>query len=384
MDLFGEEPTIEENPAPGSIAPDEAPEEFGHPRTMQFCLGHGTVEKKLLENFNADRLPHGLIFSGPKGIGKATMAYRFAKFLLKHGATNPNQEALFGDDDAPAPATFDISPDEQAARLVTSGGHPDLMSVERIYDAAKNRYKAGVEVAEIRKVAPFLRMTAADGGWRVVIIDDADTMNRNAQNALLKILEEPPKNTILILVAHRLGTLIPTIRSRTQFIHFRPLPQDILQELLTRKGQGFNVEELDTFTHLSSGSFGKILQYVEEGGLDTLEKIISIFQSYPDWDWPEIHIIADSLGGKGQDQEFQNFQELLQWVFAQLTLAKARGQGIQSAKLNIEVFQSLLKNSSLERLLKICENLHSHFNRANVANLDKRQAVLGAFSLITL
>ncbi len=360
MDLFGEEPAAEKDVAFDPASADEAAEAFGHPRAMQFCLGHEAVEEKLLENFNSGRLPHGLIFSGPKGIGKATMAYRFAKVILGFGSDN-----------------------EQVARLVTSGGHPDLMSVERAYDAAKNRYKAGVEVAEVRKVTPFLRMTAAGGGWRVVIIDDADTMNRNAQNALLKILEEPPKNTVLILVTHRLGALIPTIRSRAQVIHFQPLPQDILQELLSRKGQSFDAGELDTLVHLSSGSFGKILQYVEEGGLDTLGKILSIFQNYPDWNWPDIHVIADALGRAGQDQEFQNFQDLLQWIFAQLTLAKARGQGVQSMALNLEVFQNLLKNSSLEQLLKICENLHSHFNKTNAANLDKRQAVLGAFSLIT-
>ncbi|MCK5285187.1 MAG: DNA polymerase III subunit delta' [Alphaproteobacteria bacterium] len=376
MDLFGEEEELssDKNITFDSIENEKEIEKFGHPRTMQFCLGHKNIETKLLEYFNTGHLPHGFIFSGLNGIGKATMAYRFAKFLLEKHESEINGNKS---------ATLNTMHDEQSARLVTSGAHPDLMSIERLYDTTKNRYKAGIEVSEIRKVAPFLHMTAANNGWRIVIIDDADTMNRNSQNALLKILEEPPKNTVIILITHRLGALIPTIRSRTQLIHFHPLPHDILKELLILKGLDLNTEEFNTLAHMSSGSFGKTLQYIEDGGLDTLGKIIDIFQSYPNWNWPDIHIMADAFARVRQDQEFQNFQDLLQWIFTELVLTKARNQEIQNSALNIKIFQKLLKNSSLEQLVKICENLQGHFNKVNVSNLDKRQAVLGAFLLIT-
>ena len=180
MDLFGEDfSPPDENDEEISVN-EVQPEGLRHPRAMDFCLGHDAVEQKLLGFINGQRPPHGLIFTGPKGIGKATMAYRFARYLLKNGTPDKAQDSLFGA--PPAPENLFVSPDDPIFRRVSSGGHADMMSVERAYDTVKNRYKSGVEVDEIRKVAPFLRMTAADGGWRVVIIDDADTMNRNSQN----------------------------------------------------------------------------------------------------------------------------------------------------------------------------------------------------------
>ncbi|MCB1531248.1 MAG: DNA polymerase III subunit delta' [Alphaproteobacteria bacterium] len=375
MDLFGEEPE-----ATGPIEtedftiPDDLDDAggFKHPREMDFCLGHEAVEKRLIELFESGRMPHGLIFTGQKGIGKATMAYRLARYLLKdHG--DPNQDALFGE--PAAQSTFQISPDDTTFRRVASGGHPDFMVVEREYDAAKNRYKDNVPVDAIRKVPGFLRMTASDGGWRVVIIDDADTMNRNAQNALLKVLEEPPKRTVLILVAHRMGALIPTIRSRAQVIHFQPLQETHLQQLIETHTPGLSAQDTQTLKHLCEGSIGRAAEYLEQGGLETLAQILDLMQYYPHWQWEKIHPLADNLARPGADQACKTFAGLMCWLFARLCVVKARG-------LVPEHLQSFVGNSSLEQLLKICENLHSHFDRVEGANLDKRQGILGAFSII--
>lgn len=353
MDLFGGELDPPEEIIDVTEAPPVEIERFAHPRTMNICLGHEEIEQKMLQSFKSGHMPHGLIFSGPKGIGKATMAYKLTKTILGH------------------------------ENLVNSGGHPDLMSVERLYDPVKNTQKASVEVAEIRKVTPFLRMTASYGGWRIVIIDDADTMNRNAQNALLKILEEPPKNTLIILVAHRLGTLIPTIRSRTQLINFHALSPDILSNLLSQAGHDLTPNNLQTLISMSGGSFGRAQQLLEEGGLETLDTITSTMESYPNWDWPAIHALADTLGRAGQNKAYDLFAELMIWVFSELALVKAKGQQLDHVMLTKPALESLLKNSSLEQLLKICENLNNHFAKVSGANLDKRQGVLHAFSLIT-
>lgn len=377
MDLFGEDPSVSDEDIDEKIFSNEVSSEgLRHPRAMDFCLGHDAVEKKLLEFINGQRPPHGLIFTGPKGIGKATMAYRFSRYLLKNGTADPAQDSLFG-----APSVSEnlfVSPDDPIFRRVASGGHADMMSVERAYDAAKNRYKAGVEVDEVRKVAPFLRMTAADGGWRVVIIDDADTMNRNSQNALLKILEEPPKNAVLILIAHRLGALIPTILSRARVVSFQSLSENVLREILQKHPLTASGEALDTLVHLAQGSVGKAIEYQEEGALETFDKIIGSFELYPRWNWVTLHALADDLSRAGREQSYQAFSELLQLIFSQIARCKARGQALQFKPL-----EPLLRNSSLEQLLKICENLQSHFSRVEAANLDKRQGVLGAFSLIS-
>jgi DNA polymerase-3 subunit delta' len=383
MNLFGddtpEDDSFDESQNQGVAV--TASEGLVHPRMMNFCLGHEQAEKKLLAMHARGQVPHGLMFCGPKGIGKSTMAYRFARFLLKNKPSDPGQGGFFETETAVA-ETLDVSPGDPVARRVASGGHSDLLSAERGYDAAKNRTREILDVAEIRKVPGFLRMTAAEGGWRVVIIDDADTMNRNAQNALLKILEEPPANALLILIAHRPGALIPTIRSRVQSMTFQPLAEDIMEDLLQRSGLEASPAELQALIQLSDGRIGKALQLSQESGLETFGKMLSAFETYPAWDWTGLHRLADDLGGIGRDNDFKSFQEILRWVFARLATAKARGQGIPATALSRTAFESILKNSSLEQLLKICENLEGHFNKVNAANLDKRQAVLGAFSLI--
>ena len=152
-------------------------------------------------------MPHAVLMTGPRGIGKATLAYRFARFVLTHGATGrtaPDCRRMTSLAGHPA--------DCGVFRRVASGGHADLLAVERAYDPRRRRLRSEIVVDDTREIAAFLRLTAAEGGWRVVIVDGADEMNRNAANALLKILEEPPRHALLLLVAHSPGRLLPTIR----------------------------------------------------------------------------------------------------------------------------------------------------------------------------
>ncbi|HQX28010.1 MAG TPA: DNA polymerase III subunit delta' [Alphaproteobacteria bacterium] len=373
MDLFGDD--IEEEIEDVEEAAEAAPPEntFSHPRTMSLMLGHAEIEKRLLETYNSGRMPHALVFAGPKGIGKATMAYRFARFLLKNGIHDPNQSSMFGD--APPAASLDVNPADPVARRLASGGHADFFSTEKKFDEDKGVYKDTLEVAEIRKIAPFLRMTSSEGGWRIVIADDADSMTRSAQNGILKILEEPPRNSLLILVAHRAGSLIPTIRSRARFINFLPLDNAAMKELIGKHSPNLSTKDTETIIRLSEGSFGKATQYIESGITDTLTTITQMLKQ-DTLQWVSVHKLADSLSGPGSDPSYNAFREILDWTLRQATRARARGEAPPVP------LQDFLKNSSLEELLKICENLEDHFGRSDAANLDRRQTVLGAFSLL--
>lgn len=388
MDLFGEPdpPETDDNDSIDEGALIDTPhaaEGLVPPREMTLCLDHDKQEAALLNDINAGRLHHGLILSGPKGIGKATFAYRLARTLLKYEAPDPNQNAMFADETPSELTNMDIAPSDPVFRQVVSGGHADLLTIEREYDAAKDTYKGSISVEAIRKVNPFLRLTASkDGGWRVVIVDDADTMNRNAQNALLKILEEPPANTLLILICHRLGAMIPTIRSRTRTLSFHPLSPENFARLIAMQGHTLSADKLDTLYHLAEGSLGAGLDYIEQGGLDTLDDILKLFENAPTWSWPDIHKLAGELGRAGRDQSYKSFATLMPWIFAQMITAKARGTQIASTALQAQAIDRLHRQSSLESLLKICENLGAHFDRVERSNLDKRQAVLGAFSII--
>ena len=365
MEEEGESASALQDTAPGLLPPREA----------QDCLEHQTVETALLDAVNKGSLPHALIFSGPKGIGKATMAFRLVRFLLKNGVPDRAQDSLFGD--APAEvSSLSVLPDDPVFRQVASGGHPDLMTVER------QDGKTSVDVESIRKVPPFLRMTASQGGWRVVMIDDADTMNRNAQNAILKILEEPPDNTVLILVTHRIGTLIPTIRSRCRVIPFQPLSDDAVIELLRRQDPALPQDDCTLLARFGDGSVHAALQLLEEGGMEAVQNTLNLLSGWPEWDWPRIHQNADLLGRSKADRNaYGGFRDILIWMFESLVQAKARGQALPEP-FTIEALNRMLSHYSLEQLSQICENLKDHFEQFDRANLDKRQAVLGAFSLI--
>ncbi|MFK7840351.1 MAG: DNA polymerase III subunit delta' [Bdellovibrionales bacterium] len=382
MDLFGEEEVIEKEE---TFEADESFEEFfHHPRQMEHLLGHENAQEELLNAFKCGRMPHGIILNGVRGIGKATLAYRFARFLLKNPPHNPNQNSMF--DIEPVnldQSSLHIDRADPIFSRVASGGHPDLLTLERAYDATKNRTAESLAVAELRKVEPFLRMTSSNGGWRVVIIDDADTMNRNAQNALLKILEEPPKNTIIMLITHRLGALIPTIRSRTRLINIDIITNDVMNELLVKKGYSVDSNQLEIISAMANGSFGQACDLIEQGGLESFATITSILNDMPNIDWRLVHHHADQCARAGQDQLYKNMSHTLIWIYKTLVFAKARGHALKPYSLNEAPLSTILAKSSLAQLLKICENLTDHFEMTNRGNLDKKQAILGAFQIIS-
>ncbi|MGH7092569.1 MAG: DNA polymerase III subunit delta', partial [Stellaceae bacterium] len=181
------------------------------PRSNPDLAGHEVAERELRRLFETGRLPHALLLSGPRGIGKATLAFRLARFVLSQPA-GALGDLLGGSAAADDGDGLWVDPESGVFRRIAAGGHADLVTVERAYDPRRRRLRGEIVVGDTREIGGFLRLTPAEGGWRVVIVDGADAMNRNAANALLKILEEPPRQTLLLLVAHSAGRLLPTIR----------------------------------------------------------------------------------------------------------------------------------------------------------------------------
>lgn len=364
-----------------SFEPQE-PEGLAEPRSNAGFIGHKGKEQFIIDLANKDTMPHALVLAGPKGIGKATFGYRIARALLKKGIPDPDQGGLFGEEE-PAPLeSLYVAPDDPVFTKLASGGHPDFVALERPMDDRKGKRKDALDIDTVRKVAPFLRMTSSDGGWRIVLIDDADTMNRNAQNAVLKVLEEPPKNTLLILICHRAGALIPTIRSRCRFIAFDPLSNEEVIELLRKEYPGEPAADLDRIARIAEGSVGRAMKLMDEGGLDTVQSIIDILHYWEKWDWTLVHHLSDTLGRAGQDTAYKNFTSLLEWIMGEMLFAKARGDIALEAPLDHQPLRNMLSHYSLEDWTKICDNLRTHFETFDRSNLDKRQAVLGAFSII--
>ena len=152
------------------------------PRANPLLLGHAPAEAMILEAMAAGRMHHAWLITGPEGVGKATLAYRFARRLL---AGRPEGPSLA------------LEPSHPTFRRVAAGSHADMLTIEREYDPKRKRMRTTIAVDDVRRVVPFMHLTPAEGGWRVVVIDGAEEMNPASANALLKVLEEPPPRAVV-------------------------------------------------------------------------------------------------------------------------------------------------------------------------------------------
>lgn len=313
--------------------------------------GHRPEANELARAYRGGKFHHALIVSGPRGVGKATLAFRLAYHLFAHAKS----------DDAPDTL---ITPDATSTlfRLMAQGAHPSLLHLTRPVADRGAGFKSAVTVDEIRRVGRFLSMTSHDGGYRVVIVDAADDMNRNASNALLKSLEEPPPRTLFILVVHSIGQMLPTIRSRCQLLKLKPLEQADLARALEGVSPDYDPAGADNPALMarSGGSVREALLLTHFGGLDIADAVDALLAS-PRFDIGAAHRIADAVGGRDAAVQFQLFNDHL------ATIAEARARRAGEAR-DVE---------SAARLATHWAKLSQQIWQTQTYNLDKRQHVVG-------
>jgi DNA polymerase-3 subunit delta' len=279
----------------------EAEVPLHHPSGTETLTSHAEAEKQLLTMINAKRLPHALLLTGPKGVGKATFAYRLARFLLSQ------QEAagggLFGD---PLPQeSLQISRQHPIFNRVVASSHPDLLVLEA----------EDIKVDDARSVSAFLSLTPAESEWRVVIIDSADAMNRSAANALLKTLEEPPARALLILISHNPGTLLPTIRSRCSTLRIHPLIEADFTEIMGQIAPQLSAHECHSLALLSGYSPGVALPLIQSKA-DVLYR--ELLERVGTTNTIKIYEFADRFARKDSDKEWKLFSRLLLWLLTRV------------------------------------------------------------------
>ncbi len=355
------------------------------PRSNPVLQGHEAAERAFLDAWTSGRLAHAWLLSGPKGVGKATLAYRIARFVLAGGGEGGG---LFGG----PPESLDISPDHPVFRRIAAGGHADLKVVERGYtDDKKTRLKTEIVIDDVRGIGAFMSLTPAEGGWRVVIIDAADDMNRNAANAVLKVLEEPPRNALMLLLSHSPGRLLPTIRSRCRRLSLNPLPQPLVADLLGRARPDLVTSgDAQSLSHLGEGSIGKALALAEEGGLDLYREMITLLSALPKLDVAALHAFADRMARPDADASWRTLTDLLGWWLARLIRIGGRigheetGGGNTPMMAEVvagesKVIARLLDAATLEHWLDVWDKVTALFARTDAVNLDRKQALLTAF-----
>lgn len=348
-----------------------------HPRETTTLFGQDHAEASFLDAFNAKRLHHAWLITGPRGVGKATLAWRIARFLLAQ-PVDEDEGGLFGAEaPAPAPETLEIGHEHPVYRRSAQLAEPRLCLIRRAWDAKKARFGAVITVEEARKLNSFFHMSATDGGRRVVIVDSADEMNVSAANALLKTLEEPPKDAILLLISHQPSRLLPTIRSRCRELRLGPLSPDDLAQALD--AAGFDAaEQSDALAELSAGSVGKALRLTNLDGVSAYREVVELFSTLPRLDRGRALKLAEACVGATNLDRYELTLGLIDRFLTRLARSGAgRPPIVEAAPGEAELMRRLAPDSYAARdWATLQQQLSERAAHAKAVNLDPAALIL--------
>jgi len=328
------------------------------PAHNPILIGHDAAVAQMTEAFAGGRMHHAWLIAGIEGIGKATLAWHLAHHVLSNGA-NP---------------IGNISPKHPAAKLIMAGAHPDMLAVRRAAND-KGELRDVIVVEDALKIASFLHKTATHNGWRVVIIDEAHALNKHGQNAILKILEEPPVRALIVMTATAPGALLPTIRSRCRLLPLEPLNDAAMKGILARFAPDVAGEELARLIARAGGSAGFALKIIRTEALPLYEELLEMLGGLPKLDIARLHKLADQIGRKADAESFDVVTSLLVDLLRLTARAQAAGQGLDKAPPR-------LRDLPLDRALQVWDKTRATFALADTANLDKKLAFVNAVTEI--
>lgn len=360
--------------APAVQSLEEAPEAdrlegFPHPRQTRDLFGHEQTEHMLAAAFAGGRLHHAWLLTGREGIGKATLAYRFARHVLAEPGERQSDRLA-------------VAEEGRTSRQVRALSHPGLLVLRRPYDVRAKRFPVSIPIDEVRRLRAFFSLRAGGEAWRVVIVDQADELNVAAANALLKSLEEPPTRTLFLLVSSEPGALLPTIRSRCRTLALSPLAsaplrEAVLQALAAGERAVPQTGDWPILERLAEGSVRRALALIASNGLELNARLFGLLAGLPALDWPQVHALADELAPAAAEQRLELFFELLLGLLARLVRAAATGAG-ESAEA--EIVDRLCAEGRLASIAELWETLAREKAEALELNLDRKSLVLGTFS----
>ncbi len=350
------------------MAQDEIPEPdrvegAPHPRETQALFGHARAEAEFLATFSSGRLHHGWLITGPLGVGKATLAWRIARFLL----ATPPADGLFA---APPPDSLAIDPDHPVARRVSALAEGRLFLLRRAWDEKAKRLKTQITVEEVRRMKAFFALSSADGGRRVAIVDPADEMNVSAANALLKLLEEPPEGVTILLVCHQPSRLLPTIRSRCRELRLAPLaPEDMARALAAA---GVEAGDPAALAELAGGSAGEAIRVANLEGVKLYRALVGLLSTLPRLDRAKLVALADAASGKGAEPQFELMLTLIDLFLARLARAGTlRLLPPEAVPGEADLIARLAPDARAARLwADLAQSLGNRARRGRAVNLD--------------
>lgn len=345
-----------------------------HPRETAHLIGQDKAQAEFLTAYNSGRLHSGWLITGPKGVGKATLAWKIATFLL---AEPPQDGGMFGA--PPPPTSLDVNPDAPDAHLVQSGAHPRLYVVRRPYDQKTGKLRSEITADPVRELKGFFHLSAADGGRRVVIVDSADEMNVTAANSLLKELEEPPANTTLLLISHQPAGLLPTIRSRCRELRLGTLDAGQVAQAMAQAG----IEDAHgpALTELSGGSVGEAILLHNMDGLALYSDLIRLFEGMPRMDRTIALALAENCVGVKNASRFGLTLDLIDLFLARTARAGLMGEPHQQAAPHEARLLARLSphDHAAQAWAQLSQELTDRSRHGRAVNLDPASLILDMF-----
>ncbi len=339
-------------------------EEFGeppHPRATQVLVGHSGAEAALLSAYRSSRVPHAFLLSGPRGIGKATLAYRMARFVLAHpDPTSPEVVTA---------SSLAVDAEHPVARRIAIQAQGDLRVLERTLNE-RGTLRQQIAVDDVRRGVSFFGSTAGEGGWRLAIVDAVDELNRSSANALLKVLEEPPPRALLLLIAHSAGRVPATLRSRCRMLMLRPLTAaEVATAVATASGLAANEKRVAAAAAAAEGSVGRALVLLDETASELRQQALGLLEQLPTLDTNGLHALGDALAGT----DAQSLATFVDTVNAWLSQRLHRQQ------------RAKVERGELARLARVgeaWERINAAAREVETYNLERKPFVFSVFGLL--
>jgi DNA polymerase-3 subunit delta' len=330
-----------------------------HPRETLSLFGHRDAEMTLLNAYRSGRIAHAWLIGGAQGIGKATLAYRMARFVLAH--RDPRAPHAL------SAKTLALDPSHPVARHVAAGAHGGLLTLERTAND-KGVMRTVITVDETRETISFFGSTAAVDGWRVCIVDTVDELNANAANALLKVLEEPPRQSLFLLVSHAPARVLPTIQSRCRKLPLRPLAEGDVIRAAAEAGQIPPDDVLlGEAAHAAEGSVARALTLLGGDALKLHQRTATLLDTLPRVDPRELHALGDALGNSDRVALGAFIDSVDRWIMQRLRA----DDGNANANL-----------PRLARLAEVWEKINGAARETESYNLERKPLVFSVFGLL--
>jgi DNA polymerase-3 subunit delta' len=296
------------------------------------------------------------LIGGPPGIGKATLAYRLARFVLAH--PDPKAPAV------QKAKSLAVDPDNPVARRIAAQAQGDLLVLERVINEQTGKLYTVIRVDDVRRSVSFFGSTAGEGGWRIAIVDAVDELQREGANALLKVLEEPPARTLLLLISHAPGRELPTIRSRCRRLLLRPLDAaDVTRAIAASTARDADEAEVKEAAAAADGSVARALRLLDGPALALRQRVLELFAQLPNPDPRALHALGDALGGS-EPQTLAAFMDLV--------------NGWLSARLDADAQQA----ARAARVAQAWEKVNRAAREVETYNLERKPLVFAVFGLL--